>query len=180
LGAVADSGPLIHLAQADQIRLLRAIFREVLIVPQVKREVVDEGIRLGYSDAKLVADAIALGYIVVHKITNRVARRASKLSEEERISQTDAETLSLAHGLRKPLLTDERTLSKLGKMYHLEVWNTWTILLEALRRTLIGKEKIEAAIREVEQKRHKLSPDTAKVIRDAVEKIGASKNAGSR
>jgi predicted nucleic acid-binding protein len=174
---VADSGPLIHLAQAGQISLLRAIFKEVLIVSAVKREVIDEGVRQAYPDAKFVADALAEGYIVVHRISSRNSKRASKLSKQERISQSDSETLILAQTLRKPLLTDEKLLSKLAKMYGLEVWNTWTVLLEALRQELIDKERIHGAIQELGERRHKLSARSAKEILDAAERITAPKTA---
>ena len=171
LPAVSDSGPLIHLAQVEQIHLLKTIFVEVAICPEVKREVVDEGLRLGHPDAKLVANALGDGYIVVHELTRRDLRRASTLSKEERLSESDSETLILAQSLRRPLLTDERILSKLGKMYDLEVWDTWTVLLEALRRKIIGRQQIQAAIDELEEKRHKLRPTKTKEILDAADKI---------
>jgi len=65
----------------------------------------------------------------------------------------------------------------LARMYGLEVWNTWTVLLEALRTKLIDKEEIHKAISELGERRHKLSPRNAKEILDAVERISASKEA---
>lgn len=175
LPAVSDSGPLIHLAQAGQISLLRNIFGEVLIVLAVKREVVDEGIRRAYPDARHVAEALAEGYIVVHRPSSRISKRASKLAKQEEISQSDSETLMLAKSLRRPILTDEKVLSMLAKMYGLEVWNTWTVLLEGLRTKLIDKQEIHKAISELGERRHKLSPRNAKEILDAMERIAASK-----
>jgi len=172
---VADSGPLIHLAQLGKIRLLRTIFEDVLIVPAVKREVVDEGIRQGFPDASLVTDALAEGYIAVRKITGSASSRASKLSMEEKISKPDAESLCLARTSKIPILTDERGLSKLAKMYGLEVWDTWTILLEALRLGLIEKGEIDQAIHELSLKRHKVSLSRAKGILDAAERITTSR-----
>lgn len=174
LPAVSDSGPLIHLAQADQISLLKRIFGKVLIVLEVKREVVDEGIRRAYPDAKLVAEALAEGYIVTRRSSSRISKRASKLARKERISQTDSETLILAQVLRSPLLTDEKVLSILAKMYGLDVWNTWTILLEALRRGLINKQDIDKAISELGKRRHKLSLENTQEILDAAERIAKS------
>lgn len=173
--AVSDSGPLIHLAQAGQISLLKNIFGEVFIALAVKREVVDEGIRRAYPDARLVEEALAEGYIVVHRTSSRISKRASKLAKQERISQSDSETLILAKTLARLLLTDEKILSMLAKMYGIEVWNTWTVLLEALRRKLIDEQGIHKAISELGERRHKLSPRDAKEILDAVERIAASK-----
>jgi len=146
-----------------------------LIVVAVKREVVDEGIRGAYPDAKLVAEALKEGYVVVHRTSGRLTSRASKLAKQENISESDALTLLLAKTLEKPLLTDEKALSMLAKMYSLEVWNTWTVLLEALRKSLIEKSEIHKAIEELGQRRHKLSSGDAKQILDAANRIGSTK-----
>lgn len=140
----------------------------------MKREVVDEGIRRAYPDAKLVAGALSEGYIVVQKIRSEVTKRASRLTKQEKISQTDSETLITAKTLRRPLLTDEKILAMLAKMYGLETWNTWTVLLEALRTKLIHKQEIHKAIKELGERRHKLSQETANKILDAADRITAS------
>jgi predicted nucleic acid-binding protein len=176
LPVVSDSGALIHLAQTNQIGLLKRIFGRVLIVVPVKREVVDEGSRGAYPDAKLVAEALAEGYIVVHRASGRLTSRALKLAKQENISESDAMTLLLAKTLEKPLLTDEKVLSMLAKMYTLEVWNTWTILLEALRKNLIEKSEIHKAIDELGERRHKLSPGDEKQILDTADRIAATKS----
>jgi len=175
LPVVSDSGPLIHLAQINQISLLKRIFGRVLIVLPVKREVVDEGIRRSHPEARLVAEALAEGYISVHRTSGRLTSRALKLAKQENVSESDALTLLLAKTLQKPLLTDEKILSMLAKMYSLEVWNTWTILLEALRKNLIEKSEIHKAIDELAERRHKLSSGDAKQILDAANRIGSTK-----
>jgi len=58
-------------------------------------------------------------------------------------------------------------------MYSLEVWNTWTMLLEALRRSLIEESEIQKAIYELGGRRHKLSSGDAKQILDAADRIAA-------
>ena len=173
---VSDSGPLIHLAQTKQISLLKRIFGRVLIVVPVKREVVDEGIRGAYPDAKLVAEALAEGYIVLQRTGRQLTSRAVKLAKQENVSESDAQTLLLAKRLKGPLLTDDKVLSMLAKMYSLEVWNTWTILLEALRKSLIEKSEIHEAIDELGERRHKLSSGDAKQILDAADRIAATKS----
>jgi predicted nucleic acid-binding protein len=151
--------------------LLKAIFGRVTIAPSVGREVVEEGIRLGYPDALLVKDALTKADITVANLTPRLVRRAAKLARQERISLSDSQTLMLATGLCQPLLADERILSTLGRMYGLEVWNTWTILLEALRMRLIPKNLIHEAIHELGEKRHKLSSKRAEEILNAADRI---------
>jgi predicted nucleic acid-binding protein len=146
-----------------------------LIVPAVKREVVDEEIRGSYPDVKLVAEALEEGYITVRTTDSRISNRASRLARREKISEADSQTLLLAKALRKPLLTDEKILSTLAKMYGLDVWNTWTVFLEALRTNLIEKHEIHQAISELGDRRHKLSSTYARQVLGAADRIAASR-----
>ncbi len=171
--AVSDAGPLIHLAQVSKLKVLERLFKKVLIVPSVKREVVEEGIRVGYPDASVAAEAIIEGYLKVYTPSPRLLREASKLAETEKLSSSDTETLLVAKNLALPLLTDEKALSALGRIHGLEIWNTWTVLLEGLRRKLLTRSDIKAAIDELSGKRHKLSSKDAKDILGAADRIAS-------
>ena len=172
--AVSDAGPLIHLAQIKKLFVLKALFGTVIIVPKVKCEVVDEGIRLGHEDALTARSAVEEGWIEVRKPTSETTKRAEKLAKDENISASDAQTLMLAKEQRVPvLLTDERPLSNLSKMHGLKVWNTWTILLEALAKGLIEEADIETAVDELGKKRHKLKSEHMEEILEAAKRISA-------
>jgi len=173
LPAVSDAGPLIHLAQIGTLLLLKQIFGKVTIVRSVKHEVVDLGIRLGYRDAPLIREALAAGYIIVKRPSPRLTKRARKLAENENLSMSDSETLLLAKMLAQPLLTDEKPLSMLGRMYGLELWNTWTILLEGLRGGFVTKAEIRAAVKELGEMKHKLSPERAREVLEAADRIAS-------
>lgn len=154
--AVSDAGPLIHLAQIDKLHPIKKLFNKVSITSEVKREAVDEGIRLGHADAQVIRKAVEDGCIMIETVSDTVASAAERLAEGENISRTDAKTLLLARESEAEILVDEKTLSDLAKMYGLKVWNTWTILLESLRRGFIEISDIESAITELGEKRHKL------------------------
>ena len=172
--AVSDAGPLIHLSQIKRLNLLEKIFGKITITPSVTHEVVDEGIRLGYPDALLVKDALTKGDIIVANLNPRLVGEAARLARRERISLSDSQTLVLARSFRRPLLTDEKILSALARMYGLEFWNTWTILLEALRIRIIYKAVIHQALHELGEKRHKLSSKRAEEVLDAADRIISS------
>jgi predicted nucleic acid-binding protein len=141
------------------------------MIPSVNREVVEEGIRLGYPDAAVVQGAVTAGYIEIHMPSSKLIRQAEKLAGAEKLCRSDTETLLLAKTLALPLLTDEKVLSMLGRIHGLEIWNTWTVLLEGLRIGLLTKADIQAAIDELSGKRHKLSSKDAKDILDAADRI---------
>lgn len=173
--AVSDAGPLIHLAQITKLEVLEKIFEKITIVPSVKYEAVDEGIRLGFADAVLIAATLKAGWVVLKKPSITTLRQSRRLADNENVSQYDAQTLLLAKSLQQPLLTDEKNLAKLGKMFGLDVWNTWTVLLEALRKGLISGHDIEMEISELADKRHKLSSEQASEILATADRVASSK-----
>ena len=168
---VSDAGPLIHLAQINKLHLIKKLFNQVAITPKVKKEAYDEGIKLGHLDAQLIGTAIKEGWIIVEDIPRKVASASKRLAEGENISKADAETLLLAKEKSAEILVDEKALSDLARMYGLKTWNTWTALLESLRRGFIQIPDIEAAIKELGEKRHKLKNKQATQILEAAKTI---------
>jgi len=179
LQAVSDAGPLIHLAQVSKLHLLRKIFKRVLITPQVKKKAVDEGISLGYSDAAGLRKSVEEGWIEIEALSEVMVSAAERLSEGENLSLADAEILLLAKEKRATIIVDEKILSDLAKMYGLQVWNTWTVLLDALRRRFIEVSDVESAILELGEKRHKLKTKQATEIMEAAKIIDSRRQKGS-
>lgn len=172
---VSDAGPLIHLAQINKLHLIKKLFNQVIITPKVKKEAYDEGVKLGHADAQTIEKAIEEGWITVEDVPKRVASAYKRLAEGENISQADAGTLLLAKEKRAEILVDEKALSDLAKMYGLKAWNTWTILLETLRRGFIEISDIESAITELGKKRHKLKDRQATEILEAAKFIASQR-----
>ena len=165
----SDAGPIIHLAQINKLYLLRKLFNQVIITPNVKREVVDEGVKLGHADAQIIGKAIDEGWIVVEDFPKRLASK--RLAEDENTSRADAETLLFAREKKAEVLVDEKALSNLARMFGLKTWNTWTVLLESLNKGFIEVSDISAAIKELGKKRHKLKNEQAAQILESAKLI---------
>jgi predicted nucleic acid-binding protein len=168
---VSDAGPLIHLAQINKLYLIKQLFNQVIITPNVKRETYDEGVKLGHLDAQIIGKAIEEKWIIIENIPKKLASASKKLAEDEKISKADAETLLFAKERKAEFLVDEKTLSDLAKMFGIKTWNTWTVLLEGLRRGFIEFADIEAAIKELGERRHKLKEKQATQILEAAKLI---------
>jgi len=175
LTVVADAGPLIHLAQINKLHLVQRIFGQVTITAGVKREAVDEGVRLGYADAEVIGEALRCGWLIVESVPSRLVKTALKLAEGENISVADAETLLLAKEKKAELLVDEKIVADLAKMYGLRVWGTWTLLLESLSRGLIEVADVENAVGELGKRRHKLKEKQALEILDAAKRVASTR-----
>jgi predicted nucleic acid-binding protein len=161
---VSDAGPLIHLAQIRKLHLLKKLFGCVSIVIEVEREAVDEGIRLGHADAQLIMKAVQEGWVVVEDLPKPAVSAVRKLAKDENLSEADARTLILAKQTQAQIIVDEKILSDLARMFGLQMWNTWTILFESLRKEYIRFGDIENAIAELGEKRHKLTAEQAAEI----------------
>ncbi|MEM3161539.1 MAG: hypothetical protein QW056_00930 [Candidatus Bathyarchaeia archaeon] len=168
---VSDAGPLIHLAQINKLYLIRKLFKQVIITSNVKREAVDEGVRLGHDDAQIIGKAIEEGWIKVEEFPKRLAKASKRLAMDENMSLADAETLLLARAKSAEVLVDEKALSNLARMFGLKPWNTWTVLLESLSKGYIEVSDIESAIKELGEKRHKLKKEQAEQILEAAKLV---------
>jgi predicted nucleic acid-binding protein len=168
---VADAGPLIHLSQVGRLHLVQKLFGQVTITSSVKREAVDEGVRLSYADAEVISCALRGGWIIVESVPGRLAKTAEKLALGENVSVADAETLLLTKEKRAELLVDEKIVSDLTKMYGLRVWGTWTLLLESLSRGLIEVADVENAVSALGKKKFRLNAKQVRDILDAAEFI---------
>jgi len=58
---VSDSSPLIWLSKTGNLRLLRELYRDIIIPLEVYEEVVVTGLREGFSDALVVKRSINEG-----------------------------------------------------------------------------------------------------------------------
>lgn len=172
---VSDAGPLIHLAQIGKLHLLEKLFGSVSVVVEVKREAVDEGIRLGHADARLIMEAVQEGWIMLEDLPKPAVSAVRKLAKDENLSQADVRTLILARQTQAQIIVDEKILSDLARMFGLQTWSTWTVLLESLRRRHIGFVDVEAAIAELGEKRHKLKAEQAAEILRAARLIEEQK-----
>lgn len=167
--AVSDAGPLIHLAQINKLHLLKMLYN-LVITPRVKREAYDMGVKHGHADAT-IGKAIEDGWIKVEKLQKQLISSSKKLASKEKISQADAETLLLAKEKKAEILVDEKALSNIARLHGLRVWSTWTILLEAISRGYIEVSDIEAAIGQLDEKRHKLKREHVEQILEAAKTI---------
>ncbi len=125
--AVSNATPLIYLAGIGRLDLLRVIFGKVLIPEEVKREVVDEGKRLGRPDAWVIEKALEDGWIEVH------AAKAIHLPVALHPGEQAAVSLAKQKGV-KVVLMDEPSARLAASLSGLEPRGTLYVLLQSLRQ----------------------------------------------
>lgn len=132
---VSNAGPLIHLAKISKLKLLKALFGEVVIPYAVKEEVVERGKEKGKADAFLIEEGIKEGWIVTVEDID--------LSEiAERAGIEEAETIAIMHARRKecPVLLDDLAARRFAIGLGLEVVGSVGVLIKSVREHEISKE----------------------------------------
>ena len=129
---VSDSSPIIALARASKLHLLRDLFSEVLIPNGVYNELAQEG-RAG-------AEEVKRGLFIKRE---RVTIKDTDLSLTERFGQADAEVIILAKKKRPDvfILTDDRPLIRQAEEEDISFMTTRGILLEAKSQGFITNVK---------------------------------------
>lgn len=134
--AVSNSGPLIHLAKISALWLLWNLFDEIVIPVEVKRDVVDIGLALGYDDAKIIERAISEGKIKVIKYTTKKLKFPGKF----RIKKAEIIALLLAKQLNYIFLCDDDEARRLARKFGVQVKGSVGIIILAFKHGLITKD----------------------------------------
>jgi predicted nucleic acid-binding protein len=168
-GVVSNATPLIYLAKAGRIVLLRRVFREVYIPEEVKVEVVDKGKRLGEKDAYVVEKAIEDGWI---KVLNVEAVETSI-----RLESGEVAVLSLAKKLgREEVLMDEISARTAARLMGLKPRGTIYVLLKALQIREISMNMFLDALSDLvkhgSRLREEVYLEALRKAREIVEKSG--------
>lgn len=124
---VSNATPLIYLAKIRKLGLLRRIFGQVIISEEVKREVVEEGKKLGKMDAYVIEKEIEEGWIKVSKIKELI-------DIPIKLEKGEIATLSLAKNLEvREVLVDEICARTCSEILGLTPRGTIFVLLKALK-----------------------------------------------
>ncbi len=128
---VSNATPLIYLAKADQLNLLRDMFKEIMIPQAVYQEVVIEGIHREKHDAFRIRKTITDGWLRVRSVKKH-------FQSELPVHPGEAEVISLAmeFGIKTVLMDDlkARTAAEMaGPSPKGTIW----LLLKAVKRQVL-------------------------------------------
>lgn len=129
---ISDATPLIYLAKIEKISLLKSLYNTIIISPEIKNEIVDEGKRLKEKDSFLIEKEIKDGFIEVIKVSNYI-------KPVFKIDKGELSILSLAKELSiKDVLIDEKLARIAAKVEELTPRGTLFVILKNLKLKLIN------------------------------------------
>ena len=160
-GIVSNSTPLIYLAKAGMIDLLRRIFEEVYIPEEVKVEVVDRGKQLGIEDSYIIERAIDDGWLKV--------LRTEPIEVPIKLQPGEIAVLSLARklGLRE-VLVDEASARATARLLDLTPRGTVYVLIKALETREIDLNQFLEALSQMIRQGFRLKEEVyVEAVREA-------------
>lgn len=129
---ILDSSPLIHLTKIGKLEYLIDLFDFIIISNAVYEEVIEEGIKAGYTDAILI-----LNYVKNNKIIEIKIENPDPLLKEY-LHPGESESIQLANQLKTILVIDEKKGRLIAEQKGIEFLTTTDVLLLLLKEGLFN------------------------------------------
>ena len=166
---VADASVVIALAKICKLRLLKLLYEEVVIAPQVKIEVVDKGRTISTPEVRKVEKALEKSWIREVRPISKEKRFARRVIENTHLHEGEAESLALAFLRKLMVLIDDKEARAMAEAIDLEYLGSAGVLLEAFIKGFLDYGELENAVRDL-GKAIWLSPDAvAEILKTARE-----------
>jgi predicted nucleic acid-binding protein len=146
---IADASVLIALAKTGQLGLLRELYGQVAVGPQVKKEVIEGGRRIQASEVSAIEaafDAKWMRDVTPNSIESRLGRRILRGS---RLHEGEAEAIALASSRKLMVLLDDKEARIVAGAMAVQYMGTAGVLLEAFLRQVLDFAGLEAAIEDL-------------------------------
>ena len=148
---VADASPLIALAKMRRLDLLRMVYRNVLIAPQVKSETVDGGRRISAPGVEHIEKAIDDGWLQIARLSTKERNAAKSIVSKNRLDQGEAESIVLATSRRLIVILDDREARSFAEGLGVQFLGTAGILFQAFVGKHLRLPELEDAVQELSQ-----------------------------
>jgi uncharacterized protein len=164
VSVVSNTGPLIALAKADSLGILKALFETVLTPPAVQRELFA---KVGAESRRLeeaAADFIRTTPVSLSGAPRQIAELAGHLGPGEQ------EAIALAAGSQALLVIDERLGRSAARRLGIRVTGTVGVLLEARRRGAL--ERVAPVLNRIRHNGYWLSDELVRVALTMAGEVG--------
>lgn len=145
---IFDATPLIYLAKADKLGVVKTTDGPRLVPNPVYHEVVADGIEAGYDDARRIEQAVGDGILQVVDIED--SPTATRLARHPGLSDADVAVLACAEARDAVAVMDEAAGRSAAEVEGIETRGTAYLVLSAVKRGHLspaaGRETIDAMI----------------------------------
>jgi len=166
--AISNAGPLIHLAEANALHILQALFRTILIPDEVKTETIDRGKDKGHPDALQIEKAIQKGWIKTIQVQlNRDFKKAAKTAG---LRNAEAVVIQYAYQDRLIALLDDEPARVFARTLGITVRGTLGILIQAAKNNILNHQDAIQTLDKLTETMY-ISVDLYKITRKEIDKL---------
>jgi len=166
--AISNAGPLIHLAKANALQILRALFHTILIPDEVKTETVDRGKEKGHPDALQIEKAIQQGWIKTVQVQlNRDFKKAARTAG---LRNAEAVVIQYAYQNRLIALLDDEPARVFARTLGVTVRGTLGILIQATKNNILNRQEAMQILDKLTETMY-ISVDLYKTTRKEIDKL---------
>ena len=136
--AISNAGPLIHLAQINQLDLLFTLFEKVVIPQAVYNEVLVSGLEFSYPDARYIQKEIENERIVIKNVSNELRNTI----QNPNLHSGELEVITLALHLKEEVvLLDDEEARIFALTFNLKVKGTLGVIIDNVDSGFISPSK---------------------------------------
>lgn len=169
---VSNASPLIYLARLSKLNLLKEIFNQIQMPPEVKLETIDRGKAKKYPDAYVIEEALTEQWLITHTLTKKNIERSKALVEMTGIDLGEAQVLLLAKQKNETeVLIDQSSVRKVARNLGLVPRGTIFVILTAIRKHILTKENAKEMLAKLIDENFHLSAKTYGGALRAIEKL---------
>jgi predicted nucleic acid-binding protein len=167
---ISNTSPLIWLAKAGKLNLLKKLFGEVIISQESYREAVEVGLKEGFSDALVIKEACDQGWITVKPLNMEQAAACQKVMELSfELHRGEVAAIMLARDFGKDvlLLMDDSSGRAFAEAWGLKARGVLYVILSSLRSGMLDKAEAKETVLSLVRNGFRIEPKfLARVIEE--------------
>lgn len=148
---VADASVIIALAKMRRLDLLRSVYGDVLIGPQVKVETVDAGKRISAPGVGRIEKALDDGWVQVARLSSKEVSMAHSIALKGGIDAGESESLALASSRKLTVILDDRAARSFAEVMGITFLGTVGMLFQAFVTKHLTLSELEEAVAALSQ-----------------------------
>lgn len=148
---IADASVLIALAKMRRLDLLKRMYGDVLIGPQVKVETVDAGKRISAPGVERIERALNDGWLQVARLLTKEKSTAHSIVSRGGLDAGEAESIALASSRKLIVILDDRAARSFAEVMGVRFLGTAGILFHAFVTKHLTLAELEDAVKGLSQ-----------------------------
>ena len=146
---IADASVLIALAKMRRLDLLKLVYGDVLIGPQVKAETVDAGKRILAPGVERIERALDDGWLQVARLSSKEKNTAHSIASKGGLDAGEAESIALASSRRLMVIIDDRAARSFAEVMGVAFVGTAGMLFHGFVSKHLTLAELEDAVVEL-------------------------------